>query len=516
MRKSAVCAAVLLASGLGRAEVTLPAVFSSHMVLQRDGEIPVWGRAEPGEKVTVMLAKESREVVAGNDGSWKVALPPLPAGGPYEFVVSGDRTAQPLRMDDVLIGDVWFCSGQSNMGLMVKNADRAREEIASANFPQIRIFNTKRTIAESPQFSAPGNWEVCSPATVGDTSAVAYFFGRKLHRDLGVPIGLLHSSWGGTAAEVWMPRPVLESNANFKPILERWKEEAAAYPEAKRAYDEKLPELTREYERAVAEAKAAGTKAPNAPRPPRGEPGSRDTPTGGYYGMVQPHVPFAVKGVIWYQGEANARRGWQYRELFSALIRSWREAWGRSDLPFLYVQLPNMIRKIPPAAPDWAEVREAQLMALKELHTAMVATIDVGDPNDLHPKNKLPVGERLAQAAEGLVYGKQVAIMGPIYKSATAENGSMVIAFDHTDGGLEARGGTLKSFVIAGEDKQFAPAEAVIDGDSVWVSSPAVPKPVTVRYAWEDNPEATLYNKAGLPASPFRVDDWPESTYGKN
>jgi sialate O-acetylesterase len=220
--------------------------------------------------------------------------------------------------------------------------------------------------------------------------------------------------------------------------------------------------------------------------------------------------------VIWYQGEANARRGWQYRSLFPALISSWREAWGRSDLPFLYVQLPNMIRQTPPNPPEWAELREAQLMALKVPHTGMVTTIDVGDPNDLHPADKRPVGERLAVAAEGLVYGKPVAAMGPIYDSVDMHAGGLRISFSHADGGLEARGGELEGFVIAGEDRQFVPAKAVIEDDQVVVSSAQVPAPVSVRYAWEDNPEATLYNKAGLPASPFRTDDWPESTFGKN
>jgi sialate O-acetylesterase len=499
-----------------RAEIKLPSVLSSHMVLQRDQAVPVWGLAAPGEEILVTFNNQSLKATADAEGKWMLRLSPMPAGGPFPMTISGKNT---IQLEDILIGEVWFCSGQSNMGLTLRDATNAQEEIAAADYPQIRIFDTKRAIAETPQFTVPGAWRLCNPATVGGTSAVAYFFGQKLHKDLGVPVGILHSSWGGTAAEVWMPRSVLEKDPDFQPILESWDQLKAEYPELQKQLNERKAEILADHEKLVEEAKKAGTKPPATPKLVlKGEFGSRDTPTGAFYGMVGPHIPFAIKGVIWYQGEANAGRGHQYRKLFPALISSWREAWGMPELPFLFVQLPNMERKEPPKPPDWAEVREAQLLAARSVpQTGMAVTIDVGDPKDLHPKNKKPVGERLAHIAMRMLYGvKDGDVTGPLYRSSKVEAGKMILSFDHASSGLQVKGGNLTGFVIAGEDKKWMPAEAKIDGDTVLVSSPGVAAPVAVRYAWADNPVASLYNQSGLPASPFRTDDWPENTVGKN
>jgi sialate O-acetylesterase len=470
------------------------------MVLQRDTAVPVWGRGDPGEPVTINFNGQTVTAIADADGKWLAKLAPMVAGGPFSMTITGKNT---ILLEDVLIGEVWFCSGQSNMAFRLDSVTDASGEVAQANHPLIRHFETSRIVAASPQFTVSGSWNVCRPETAKAMSAVAYYFGRKLQQDLdNVPVGLIHSSWGGTGAEVWVPKEVLERDADFKAILESWNELVAEYPQVKKVVDE---------------ARKQGKFRSKVE--PKGAPRSRDTPSGGYYGMVVPHLPFAVRGVIWYQGEGNAGRAHQYRKLFPALIRSWREAWGRPELPFLFVQLPNIDRKKPPQPPEWPELREAQLMTVKSVSgTAMAVTIDVGDPHNLHPADKKPVGERLALAAEGMVYRKgNPDYCGPLYQEASFDGGKAVIRFAFSADGLEAKGGSgLKGFVLAGADKVFVPAEAVIEKGQVSVSSPQVPEPVAVRYAWADNPDANLYNKTGLPASPFRTDDWPERTMGRN
>jgi sialate O-acetylesterase len=504
--------ALALSLNPARAAVELPAAVGSHMVLQREKPVPIWGKADPGEEVTVTFNGQSAKAAAGADGKWSVKLAPMPAGGPYAMTIAGKNT---LELSDILVGEVWFCGGQSNMAFMVENVTDGKAVVAAANHPNIRIFNSKRTIAETPRFTVKGAWQVCTPASVAQSPAVAYFFALKLQEDLGVPIGLLHSSWGGTAAEVWMPEELLAKE--FPDIPASWAELQKSYPEAAQAVAALNEKQQEEFKAQAAAAQAEGKPAPKAPRKltAKGEKNGRDTPSGGWNGMITPHVPYAVRGVIWYQGEANIGRAYQYRELFPALIGAWRQAWGEPELPFLFVQLPNMIRRLPPMPPDWPELREAQLMtALRVPHTGMAVAIDIGDPHDLHPTNKKPVGERLAHLAEGLVYGKATGdLTGPLYKSAEVAGDKVTISFTSADSGLVARdGAALQGFVIAGEDKRFVPAQAVIQGNTVVVSAPGVAKPVSVRYAWEDNPPSTLYNKAGFPASPFRTDDWPERT----
>jgi sialate O-acetylesterase len=344
---------------------------------------------------------------------------------------------------------------------------------------------------------------------VGDFSAVAYYFGRELYKELDVPIGLIHTSWGGTPAEAWTSPATLEGNLAFEPIIRRYKEAVANYPQAKKEFEEKLEQWKKEAEK----AKAEGTQAPPRPSEPFG-PGHPHSPSGLYNAMIAPLVPYAICGAIWYQGESNAGRAYQYRELFPAMIKSWWKSWPQLSFPFLFVQLANYRQtKDAPAESDWAELREAQLMTLALPDTGMAITIDIGEADDIHPKNKQDVGKRLALWALAKTYGRNVVHSGPIYKSMDTKDGKIIVHFDHIGGGLVTRdGGPLKGFAIAGADQSFVWADARIDGDTVVVSSEKTAEPVAVRYAWADNPICNLCNKAGLPASPFRTDTWPGVT----
>ncbi|MBI5474876.1 MAG: sialate O-acetylesterase [Ignavibacteriae bacterium] len=504
----------ILCSGVSAlANVILPSIFSSGMVLQRNAPIPVWGKAAPGEKIIVKFNGQELQSIVGDDSLWRVDLPATHEGGPYTMTIAGSDT---LVLTNVLVGEVWICSGQSNMEFTLAKSIDADKDIPEANHSDIRLFLIKRKVADEPQFTCEAKWEACTPASVKNFSAVAYYFGRRLQELLNVPVGLVQATWGGTPAECWTSREALESNKELLPILEKWREDLARYPEAKKRYDEELPRVSAEWETAAAKARATGEAAPPRPQEPRG-PGSRNTPSGQFNAMISPIASYAMKGVIWYQGEANASRAYQYRTLFPAMIADWRKHWGAGDFPFYFVQLPNLKRGPEPSKSGWAELREAQLMTLSLPNTGMAVTIDIGDSTDLHPTNKKPVGLRLARIAEALLYGQsETEYSGPTYKSKTVEGEKMRIAFDHVGGGLVARGNEpLAGFTIAGSDKVFHTAEARIDGDEVVVSSSRVANPVSVRYAWADNPNCNLYNKDGLPASPFRTDDWPEVTFSK-
>lgn len=503
--------ALLAACGagvVGRADIRLPAIFGSGMVLQRDRPIPVWGWASPGEKVSVDFDGGRGVAEADAGGRWRVELPAHAAGGPYTLRLEGDNR---VTIENVLVGEVWLCSGQSNMTLPVAEADRAREEIAAASFPAIRLFTVARAATESaPQADCRGQWVECSPKTVSGFSAVAYYFGRALHRRLGVPIGLIHSSWGGTKAEAWMPRDTLAADPEFNAVLERWRLEVADFPRAKAEFEANRERLLAEWKVTAAAAKAAGRTAPAEPRLRTG-PNTQYAPGALYNAMIAPLAPFALRGVIWYQGEANVTATALYRRLFPALIGAWRSTWGQADLPFLYVQLPNLARQPEPSRSGWAEMREAQLLALSVPRTAMAVTIDIGDPQNLHPPHKQPVGERLALAAGTLVYGLGgEGNFSPTPRSHGRENGAIRVGFTHAPGGLATRDGAApRGFVLAGEDRIFFPATGRLEGDEIVLTSPQVPQPVAARYAWADNPDANLTNQAGLPVSPFRTDDWP-------
>ena len=497
-------AASLLVSGGAQADVKLPALISDHMVLQQELPASVWGWAEPGEKVTIRFAGRTAETAADAGGKWRVKLNGLKAGAAGDMTITGKNE---LTVKDVLAGEVWVCSGQSNMEWPVSASANAQEEIAAANFPMIRMFTVQRTPHLEPQEDCQGKWEICTPETVPRFSAVAYYFGRKLHQTLNAPVGLIHSSWGGTPAEHWTPADVLTAAEDFRPIVEAWERTKAAFPKAKEKYEADLAAWTE----ANRQAKEEGTKPPRKPSPPRGAD-AFGAPGCLYNGMISPLLPCTIQGAIWYQGESNASRAKQYRKLFPTMILSWRQRWGL-EFPFLFVQLANFNARgaAPSGEPEesqWAELREAQLATLELPRTAMAVAIDIGEGGDIHPKNKQEVGRRLALAAEAQVYYRDTEFSGPLFTGSQPEEGKIRLSFRHAEGLRAKDGGKLKGFAITGKDRKWVWGEAEIQGDHVIVSSPQVANPIAVRYAWADNPEGNLVNAAGLPASPFRTDDW--------
>jgi sialate O-acetylesterase len=474
-----------------RAELKLHALFGDHMVLQQGIAAPVWGTAAPGEEIAVAIADQKKTAKAGADGRWIVKLDPLKAGGPLELTVSGKTT---VTLKDVLVGEVWIASGQSNMQWSVKASANPDAEIAAASHPKLRLFYVPRVPAAEPARDVNAKWELCTPETVGNFSAVAYFFGRELQKSVDVPIGLIHTSWGGTAAELWTSRRVLGSHEGLKDVL-------PAYDKRKASHEAAVEKFKADAEKAKAEGKPA-PKAPN----------NYMDASCLYNGMIAPLIPYGIKGAIWYQGESNAGNAKGYQTLFPAMIRNWRDDWGQGEFPFLFVQLANyMARKTEPGESNWAELREAQTKTLALPKTGMAVIIDIGDAKDIHPKNKQDVGKRLALWAQAQVYGKDVVYSGPLFDACKVEGDKARISFKHAGSGLEAKGEKLAGFAVAGEDRKFVWADAKIEGKEVVVSSPQVAKPAAVRYAWADNPECTLYNKEGLPASPFRTDDWPKA-----
>ncbi len=467
------------------------ALFTDGMVLQREIAIPIWGTADTGEKVTVEFNGQSVATTAA-DGKWMVRLKPVKAGGPFVLKINN------LQLTNVLVGDVWICSGQSNMQWSVKQSTNADTEIAKANHPMIRLYSVPRNEINTPQSDLKASWQECNSANISDFSAIGYFFGRDLHKNLNVPIGLIDNAVGGSPAESWMQPELLNGDAEYKQF-------DAAYPRAMERYQLAVEK----HKEVVEKAKAAGTKPPNPPGKPW-------MPSGLYNGMLAPLLPYAIKGAIWYQGESNAGRAYQYRRLFPAMIQNWRARWGQGDFPFLFVQLAAFGPNAPkPGDSDWAELREAQTMTLSLPKTGMASAIDVGTYDDIHPKNKLPVGERLALVARSVAYNQKLVFAGPMYAGMKADGDKITLKFNHTGGGLEAKGGELKGFLIAGEDKVWREAKAEIKGKQIVVSSPDVAKPVAVRYAWTKYPTVNFYNKEGLPANPFRTDDWEMVTKPK-
>ena len=634
--------------GLAWAAPSPASIFGDHMVLQRDRPIPVWGTAKPGEVVTVSLnIGVHNSATTDASGHWKVTLPAMHSGGPFTMTLEDQDGT--LALHDILIGEVWLLSGQSNMTFPLYRASTADRAIASADRPEIRLFTVSKAEALQPRTQFAGSWQQCSPESARDFSAVAYFFGIDLANRLHVPIGLIHSSWPGSAAEEWVTARSLQRDPAFAPILQRWQ---AAPQSAKAAAKDGLPfslefsdfalkkkdggkQILSDFSQGSSENTFGGawsytrrdapltswTLIPNGHEgfvarwngklrdqdtallrlkfAPGGKPfdlspytalefrvrgtgfyqlqflqpsiqdeanyafavlhGSHEwktvelpfsqlkqpdwgmqvpwtqnsltgfqfialeddsqygevPPSGFYNGMIAPMIPFAIRGVVWYQGESNALHAYQYRKLLPALIGDWRAAWHSPDLPFLIVQLPNHGPAVPaPQESAWAELREAQMMAAARLpHTAQVVTIDLGQQNNVHPPNKADVGKRLALAAEATVYGQRIAYSGPIYQSATVEGNKIVLHFRDVFAGLRTRDGkSLRGFAIAGENHRFVWADAHIAGDQVIVSSPAVPHPIAVRYDWADSPDGNLTNNSEIPASPFRTDDWPGLT----
>jgi sialate O-acetylesterase len=524
------CGLAALVAPAARADVKLHPLFTDHAVLQRGMPVPVWGTADPGEDVSVALemrrdgqttARTSAvKATADSDGRWMVKLPEQQAGGPYELTVRGKNT---ITLKDILVGEVWVCSGQSNMEWPLRASYAADKAIAAATNPMLRLFTVPKATAGEPQKAVKAEWKECTPDTVPGFTAVGYFFGRDLQKALNVPVGLIHTSWGGTPAQAWTSKEALNAEPSLKYYHEQLAQALKNYRPAvaQAQYEVAVAEnqlAQAKHKLAVAKARADGQPEPKAPtvRPPQRPQSpdkSQNSPSTLYNAMIAPLLPYAVKGAIWYQGESNAGKAYEYRTLFAAMIRDWRQHWGH-DLPFLCVQLAPFTKIVPePTDSNWAELREAQLLATKTLPKVGMAVItDVGEENDIHPKKKEPVGARLALLARKIAYGEAIVAMGPVYKSMKVEGNRAVLSFDKVGAGLECRGDKLAGFTIAGADQKFHTAEAEIRGDTVVVHSPAVEKPVAVRFGWANYPVVNLWNKDGLPATPFRTDDWPGVT----
>lgn len=499
-----------LSAPSARADVKPHALFTDGLVLQQGANCPVWGTASPGEKVTVTLTRDGGNVTSGTttadakDGTWKVGVASGKAGGPFTLTFKGNNE---ITLKEVYVGEVWVASGQSNMEWSVNaSADPAGVKKNSRN-PKIRLFTVPKRTSDTPQRDLNARWVACGPDTVGPFSAVAYHFGKHLQKELDVPIGLINCSWGGTRAEAWTSRPVLEADPQYKGEFPAQVKAIADYPKTLAKYKDDLET----HKKAVEKAKAEGAKPPAAPRAPFEPAKNPNAPSALYNGMLSSLIPYAIKGAIWYQGESNAGRAEQYRTLFPMMIENWRKDWKQGDFPFLFVQLaPFYAIEKGPTDTAWARLRDAQRHTTLTLkNTAMAVITDVGDEKDIHPAQKEPVGHRLALAALALTYGKPVEYSGPHFEKMTVEGSRAVLHFSHTGGGLVAKDGPLTGFTVAGADRKFHLAEAEIRGDTVVVSCKEVEAPVAVRFGWANYPVVNLWNKAGLPASPFRTDDWP-------
>lgn len=489
--------AALLAPAAARADVQPHPLFTDNMVLQRDVECPVWGIADPGEKIAVSLsAQESGGgaganhqviVTADKKGHWLAKLPPQKAGTGRTLTISGKSG---IQLKNVAFGDVWVCSGQSNMEMAVNSCYNPLQVKAQSKNPNVRLFTVQKRTAAAPITDQNDlrhftKWVECGPETVGNFSAVAYHFGAHLQQNLKVPIGLIHTSWGGTPAEAWTSLEALEAAPELKHYVN------AAKGAAKRF---------------AADKKAVGPH----------------TPASLYNAMIRPLLPVAIKGAIWYQGESNAGRAYEYRTLFETMIKDWRKRWGQ-DFPFFLVQLAPWNAGDPDGV-SWAELRETQYLATKDLPKVGMAVItDAGDLFDIHPKDKTTPGVRLALAARAIAYGQKIPYSGPVYKSIKTDGDKAILSFDHLGGGLGARyfpgsfspKGVVSGFEVCGEDKFFYPAKALVTDNTVVVTCEKVSKPVAVRFGWKNYPVVNLYNKAGLPAVPFKTDDFPWTTQPK-
>lgn len=506
---------VVLAVCLFQAHITagleLPSVIGDHMVLQRETDARIWGWDEPGSRVTVEFRGRAFAAVAGDNGRWQLSMPTGAAGGPSALVVRG---TEERRVEDVMVGEVWVAGGQSNMWWAVSNCGNARQVIAEADYPAVRFYDANTHpreagwLADEPQRSVATAWQVAQPGRIGGWAGVAYFFALELHKELGIPVGILHVAVPGTRVEPWLSPDFFRNH--FRQTVELAECRARLFPQEMAAYRQ----AHADWERAKAEAEQRGEQPPPGPRAPR-EPQTARTHSRLYSGMIAPVAGFASRGFIWWQGESNARDAMQYRELFPSLIRDWRRAWGSGGAPFLFVELAEFLaeQRAPVEDASWPALRDAQHQALRLPHTYMVSAIDIfrpqDDVNNIHPPHKQQTGHRLFLTALANVYGRQEVVWsGPMFESADFESDHVRIRFGHIGGGLVARGGALKGFAIAGEDRNWHWAEASIDGAYVMVHSAEVQHPLAVRYNWANNPVGNLYNAEGLPAFPFRTDQW--------
>jgi sialate O-acetylesterase len=502
MRIRLLILAIGFTPGLAQAEVKPHALCSEGMVLQQKAKAKIWGTAEDGEKITVTFRDKSVETTANKKGNWLVEVATGEAGGPFEMTIAG---ANAITYKNVLVGEVWICSGQSNMEWSVGNCDKNDKEFASSapHNPMLRMFTVKRTYPTKPQADTAGNWVDAKPETVNGFSAVGYFFGRNLQESRKVPVGLIHTSWGGTRAEAWTSKTYLDALPAF------------------RFEHEKLDPLVKAYE------------ANSDDKPTLKNPMHPNAASALYNGMINPLLNYRIKGAIWYQGESNSGLAYAYQTLFPLMILNWRADWKQGNFPFYFVQLaPFTSVNKTPGESNWAELREAQTMTLKLKNTGMAVITDYGSEYDIHPTPKRPVGERLALAARAQTYGEKIVYSGPMYKEVKFNGNKAILSFDHVHGGLVTNelvptlerkdkngttlaawrvkegstGAPLVGFTICGNDKVFQEAKAEIDGDKVVVTCEKVENPIAVRYGWANHPICNLFNREGLPASPFRTD----------
>lgn len=487
------------------AEVRLPNIIGDHMVLQQGTPIRIWGWADVGENVTVTFSDQKKTIAANSDGEWSIFLDSLEYGGPFEMIISGKNT---IKFSNILVGEVWVSSGQSNMEWALALSENAETEILQSTYPNVRLFKVGKKAQSKPADDVMGLWTPCEPAYASGFSAVAYHFGTELYRNLKVPIGLIDASWGGSAIEPWMEINTLKSKDEFDPIIEKWEECLEKYESM-----EKIHRMVNEYVNGVFEYRIASkinrkNKAITPQMPPPLE--CKDcvlSPGGMFNGMIAPITPFKIRGIIWYQGESNVPRA-NYQELFPTMIELWRAEWDLGDFPFLFVQLA-------PFAGDFYKedkgsiLREAQLKTYLDVpNTGMAVTMDIGNIHDIHPRNKKEVGRRLSLWALADTYSqKGIVKSGPIYKSMTIENRKIRIKFDFSESGLEGQNEDPKGFEIAGKDLVYVPASCEIVNGSVLISAESIKNPIAVRYGWGKGSLPTLFNKEGLPASPFNVNN---------
>ena len=514
-------------------------IFSNNMVLQRDVAIPVWGNAEPGDKITVCLDRQEKTATAGNDSKWMITLDPIPAScEPRKMTISSSISQSPdhqipqslnhqisqslnHQILNILVGEVWIAGGQSNMQFALSDTEDAKEVISKADHPGIRCYQVPQipyvgADLENPSaYPAKPEWNVCTPENAGKYPAVAYHFAERIHKALKVPVGIVSCSWGGTSASSWMSEKYLSSDKDIKVYLDEYQTLIAGidmekYESDRIAYSAAVERFVKIKEKAISE-NVAGTALNELlgpyPWPPPAGPKNFQTPCGLYHTMVEKIVPYAVKGVIFYQGESDVDKGALYEKLFGRMIQNWRDDWKNPNMPFLFTQITTYGCDGKPDNDDWAILREQQLFASRNIpNTAMAVSIDCGDMIDIHPKNKRPLGERLSLLARAKVYGQDIECSGPGFREMKLKGDKALLYFDHVGKGLMAKGGALKGFKVCGADKVFVDARAEIKGDTVEVSSSGMKAPKTVRYGWANYSEINLFNKDGLPASPFRTD----------
>ena len=516
------------------AKISTPAIFGNNMVLQQNHPCPVWGNAEPHSSVSLKFAGKTYKTNSDKDGNWQITLDPLPASSsPLEMFIIGGQIEEIEKLganlaelakkhpgsilyNNILIGEVWLCSGQSNMGWKVNSSDDSDLESLSSNYPNLRMITIPQNGTQKPQKNFQGSWEISSPQSASSFSAVGYFFGRRLHQILQVPVGLINNAWGGSACEAWIPRNRLQQCKVAQPYMDQWQGKEKNYD-----YESQLNHYKQRLAKWESDNKQGNAKG-QRPRVPRNLMTGQHRPANLYNGVLYPIIGFGIKGAIWYQGESNAGRAHAYREIFPLMIESWRQAWNQDEFPFYWTQLSDFRNEVDtPGDSSWAELRESQTLTLKKVSNAGEAVIiDTGEGRDIHPRNKQIVANRLLRHALANQYGHKIPYQSPLYKSHEIKESKVQIAFDHVGGGLYCF--DTKSpvgFAICGADQKFVWAEAKLIGkDRVEVWSESIPSPVAVRYAWSDNPVCNLYRKDGavtLPVTPFRTDDFPLTTRGK-